>query len=248
MSRCRTPLYVLIAATVHIATLCNQGTAAPFKIYSPVVHSGERALEYRGYRDIDRRDGVGHSEKHKFALEYGINDAWATEIEVEFEKEGRGALRGSAVAWENRFQLNPQGRDWATVGLFVEYEFHTRSGGADELKLGPLIEWEFNPNLSATLNLFVERQIGSNAESATVLSYGARLKYSASRFFEPALELFGEPGKIGDFPPRREQEHWVGPAVYGALSRHTKYRGALLFGATHAASDKRAVLQLEYEF
>ena len=243
-----TSLCVPIASTLLAAGLCSSpASAAPFKVYSPVVHSGEKAVEYSGYRDFDHRDGVDSSQTHKFAFEYGVNDVWATEVEVEFQKEGRGVLRDSAVAWENRFQLNPQGRDWATVGVFVEYEFHTQSGGADEVKLGPLLEWELNQKLSATLNLFLERQIGSSAESGTVLAYGARLKYSANRVFEPALELFGEPGKIGHFPSRREQEHWIGPAVYGALSHHVKYRAALLFGTTEAASDKRAVLQLEYE-
>ena len=49
-----------------------------------------------------------------------------------------------------------------------------------------------------------------------------------------------------------EQTHWIGPAFYGKKKlgdgHALVYSGALLFGTTSAASDRRAVLRLEYEF
>lgn len=242
-----------LAAIPALVLILGTAQAAPFKIFSPIVHQGETALEYRGYRDNDSRAGINHSQTHKIALEHGVTRYWATEIEGEFEKEGGRALRDSAVEWENVFQLTPQGRYWADLGLFAEYEFGTRGGSADKIKIGPLIEKEFSPQLSATFNAFFENEVGRNAESGTVFSYGARVKYSINRHLQPAIEFFGEPGKLRQpRPSYQDQEHWIGPALYGSFKldhgHKLNYRVSALFGSTKAASDHRGVVQLEYEF
>lgn len=230
--------------------------AAPFKIYSPIVEKGEIALEYQGFRDIDHRKAIDHSQTHKAALEYGVTDFWKTEIEVEFEKEGRGSLKDNAIEFENVFQFTPQGKYWADLGLFAEYEIATRKGNPDEIKIGPLIQKEFGPRLSATANAFFTREVGGNAASGTTFSYGARVKYNINQYLEPAIEAFGEPGNFkGGLPAFKKQEHWIGPALYGAVKmgqgqalKALKYRAAALFGATKPSSDSRLVLELEYEF
>ena len=65
------------------------------------------------------------------------------------------------------------------------------------------------------------------------------------------LPQFGEPGEIGRFGAWDRQDHWMGPAFYGeARLGHgaLEYSAALLFGTSQAASDRRAVVRLEYEF
>lgn len=249
----RATLCQRIAAIPALILMVGTAQAAPFKIFSPIVHEGESAVEYRGYRDFDSRNEINRSQTHKIALEHGVTSYWLTELEGEFEKEGGGPLKGTAVEWENVFQLTPQGKYWADVGLFAEYEFAAHSGNADKIKLGPLIEKEFSPRLSATLNAFFEHEVGSNAQAGTTFSYGARVKYSINRYLQPALEIFGEPGNLkGSLPAFQQQEHWVGPALHGSTKLehgHTlNYRAAALFGVTDAASHNRLVVSLEYEF
>ncbi len=226
--------------------------AAPFKVYSPIVESGVTEIEYRGFRDFDRRSEVDHSQTHKLGIGRGFTENWASEVYVEFEKEGDEALKVESYEWENRFQLAPQGKYWADTGLLVEYEHPANSGDPGKLTLAPLIEKELVSRLIATLNLRFSHETGSNAAAGTEFSYAARLKHNLDPRFEPAIEFFGEPGRIHHFPAASEQPHWAGPAFYGKMKlgqgHALVYSAALLFATTAAASDKRAVARLEYEF
>lgn len=233
--------------TAHIA----MAGAAPFKVYSPIVERGVTEIEYSGFQDFDRRNEVNHSQTHKLAIGRGFTDNWASEVYVEFEKEGDETLKAESYEWENLFQFAPQGKYWADTGLLVEYEHPAQSGNPGKLTVTPLIEKELGSRLVATLNLGLSYEMGSNAAPGTAVSYGARLKYNLDPRFEPALEFFGDQGTISHFPGS-DQPHWIGPAFYGKMKlgqgHALRYSAAALFATTAAASDKRAVLRVEYEF
>ena len=78
------------------------------------------------------------------------------------------------------------------------------------------------------------------------------MKYLLNPLFEPAIEAFGEPGRINHFDTFNEQEHWIGPAFYGSTglggTKKLLYSASLLFGETSGSADNRAILRLEYEF
>ena len=226
--------------------------AAPFKVYSPVVESGVTEIEYRGFRDFDRRNGINRSQTHKLGIGRGFTDNWAGEVYVEYEKEGAEALKIESYEWENLFQFAPQGKYWADTGLLIEYEHPARHGDPGKLTVAPLMEKELGSSVVATLNLRFSHETGGNAGPGNTFSYAARLKYSLDPRFNPALEFFGEPGRLNHFPTMSEQSHWIGPAFYGKKKlgdgHALVYSAAILFGTTSAASDKRGVLRLEYEF
>ena len=243
-------VFTATLATLLLMSAPAQTEAAPFKIYSPSVVKGENEIEYRGFRDIDEDESRDGAEKHKLGIGRGFTDFWFSEIYTVYEKEPGGSNEHEAVEWENRFQLTETGKYWADLGLLVEYEA-TRQGNPDEFVLAPLIEKTFG-SWVATGNLFFESEVGSGRSSGTVFAYAARLKYLLHPQFEPALEAFGEPGRINDFGSFNEQEHWAGPAFYGQLGLGNKsklvYSAAYLFGETSVSSDNRAVLRLEFEF
>ena len=58
-------------------------------------------------------------------------------------------------------------------------------------------------------------------------------------------------GKWDDWAPADEQNHRMGPAVFGKFDLGTKqaikYDAALLFGSSEAAANKTFRMQMEYE-
>lgn len=234
-----------------LAAQMGTAHAAPFKVYSPVVESGVSEIEYRGFRDFDRRSEVDRSQTHKLGVGRGYG-SWWTEVYGELEKEGGESLKSESLEWENLFQFAPQGRYWADTGVLIEYEHAARGGDPDKLVLAPLIEKEIAQRLIATVNLRFVKEMGNNAATGTGFEYAARLKYNFHPHLEPAIEFYGDPGRINHFPSREEQSHWIGPALYGKAKlgsgQALVYSTALLFGTTREASDRRAVVRLELEF
>jgi len=228
------------------------GSAAPFKVYSPIVETGVTEVEYRGFRDFDRRDDVNRSATHKLGIGRGLSDRWATEVYGEFEREGNEALRLESYEWENLFQFAPQGKYWADTGLLVEYEHPARADDPRKLTLAPLIEKELGDRFVATVNLRFSVEGGTNSTPGTTFSYAAQLKYNLAPKFDPAIEAFGEPGRLNHFSGYSRQPHWIGPAFYGKVNlehgQALTYSAAALIGVSRAASDTRAVFRMEYEF
>jgi hypothetical protein len=247
VNRIRITLCAALLAALPLAS-----RAAPFKVYSPTVQQGVAEVEYRGYVDSDHRSELNKSQEQNFSVGYGLTDYWFTEVYTVYGKDGSAPLKNQSIEWENRFQLTPQGKYPVDYGLLAEFEFATRSGDPNEFSIAPIFESELSRHLLATANLFFERQFGgTEREPGTTFAYAGRLRYHLNRYFDPALELFGEPGEIGRFGAWDRQDHWMGPAFYGeARLGHgaLEYSAALLFGTSQAASDRRAVVRLEYEF
>jgi len=245
-----TALGAAAIAAMLAVSMPESSEAAPFKVYSPNVVKGENEIEYRGFRDFDGDSSRDGAEMHKLGVGRGFTDFWFSEIYGVYAKEPGGSYKHEAIEWENRFQLTEQGKYWADYGLLVEYE-STAHGNPDELVIAPIIEKTVD-RWVGTLNLFFERQTGSEAGPGTIFAYAARVKYLLNSRFEPAIEAFGEPGRINHASGFNGQEHWVGPAFYGAVrlggTHKLVYSAAYLFGETSVSSDNRAILRLEYEF
>ena len=70
--------------------------------------------------------------------------------------------------------------------------------------------------------------------------------------FEPGFEAYGELGEVSDFLPSDEQDHRIGPVIFGALpitpTTKIQYELGYLFGLTDGSPDGTLRWQLEYEF
>jgi len=241
-----------LALAAALSTCAGAAIAADMKIYSPIVERGVTEVELRGYRDFDRRAEVNGAQNYKLGIGHGFTDWLSLEAYGEFEKENsKGELELEAHELEAVIQLTPQGKYWLDAGLLAEYEHAAEGGHPDQFKLAPLFEKEFG-QFTATVNLAFARESGPNKAPGTQFSYGARVKYHLESGLQPAIELFGDPGRIGHTPSYSQQPHWIGPALYGkwktAPGQALVWSVAALFGITDAASDTRAVVRLEYEF
>jgi high-affinity iron transporter len=237
---------VLVAC---LATLPAPRVEAAHTVYSPIVEQGELAVELRSHRDFDSRAEVDGSQQLKAEFEYTPTSFWRAELLGEWEQDGGGSLAATEVAWENVFQLTPQGKYWLDLGLVAEYAHSLEHDGNDALELGLLAEKQFERTV-LTANFLAEREFAGGAETA--LEYAARYRWRLAEAFEPGVELYGELGDWGDNGSFESHEHQFGPSLLGKF-RTTgrsawKYEAAVLFGLTQESPDTTVRLQLEYEF
>ena len=224
-------------------------------VYTPNVEHGEREVDFKFG---SARDGAGDREQgSSIGYGYGASERWFTEIYAKFQSGGGEGNHLDALEWENKFQLTETGEYPIDIGLITEIERPHRKGEpAYEFKFGPLFQTEFG-RLQLNANLLFERKFRGSDEDASVqhdteFGYQWQIKYRWQPAFEFGLQGFGDMGKWNHWDPRDQQNHRLGPAVFGklALSNHhvIKYNAAWLVGASPAAADNTFRLQVEYEY
>jgi hypothetical protein len=241
-----------------IPVLCGTamlGMTAPawadHKVYSPIIEEGVLELEARGHRTVDRASDKDDQQSHKYAIAYGVNSWWYTEIFGKLNKDAQGNFRYDATAWENIFQLTPQGKYWMDVGIYTEFSRSANRNDPQELEFKLLLEKDVDP-LVLTANLIFNREIGRNSGKGVGFEYAVRAKYPWKREIQFGIEAFGEPGRLTGFPAVRDQEHVVGPVMLGKFSFNGvpgtfNYNIGYLFGVTPATSKGIVKWEVEYE-
>ena len=148
------------------AVIAAAGPAvASFKVWQPDAEYGETAVETLG--DWGHAPIAAHSGEQLYTeeIERGLTPFWRTELELEQERlPGPGQPTNlSAVASENVFQLTERGQYWLDAGLFAEYEQSLLPKTPNAAIFGPILRKEMFGTID-TVNLFVEKDLGSYAE------------------------------------------------------------------------------------
>jgi hypothetical protein len=131
----------------------------------------------------------------------------------------RQGLHYDAAALEGVVQLTPQGKYWADLGLFAEYEHTARRGDPRSITIGPLVQKEtpFFGGLYAlhTVNVLFTKEVGQYSEGPPSLFLAAQSRARLDPHFEPGFEYYGNVslGAHGESP-----EHRLGPAFAGRVA------------------------------
>jgi len=244
---------VTIAAVMLVSMfLLPLPAHATHKVYYPTVDQGETELELRGHVTWDSDRDKQNEQKYKMGIGHGFTHFWFSEVYIEVEKPaGESSYEVESYEWENLFQLTEQGKYWADWGFLIEYSKARESENPDKVELTPIMQKQLGRQL-LTLNLTFERETGSNAEDDWELAYAWQLRWLGDPKLEFGLEGFGALGEVDNWKSYSDQEHQIGPAIFGKIKtaggNAWKYRAALLAGLTSATPNATLTGLLEYEF
>jgi hypothetical protein len=179
------------------------------KIRSPIIEPSELELENNFV--------LGRSKTTVHELEYGFTDWLKLGVETEFAADPGQGLHYDATALEGFLQLTPQGKYWADLGLFVEYESTARTGDPRSLTIGPLVQKEvqlLGIDTLHTVNALFTKQMGASSVGPPGFYLAAQSRVRLDPHFEPGIEYYGivTLGDHGDEP-----RHRLGPAFAGRV-------------------------------
>lgn len=236
--------FILGFATAALAAGAAQ--ADYLKLYAPRVEKGEVAAEADWNISADHRDEKDKYFSQVYALEYGVNDWWKTELGAEIEKENGDSTKLTNLKWENVFAPFKPGENWIDAGLYVELEKAARDHEPNTTEVKLLLEKDVG-NWQTIANIGTSREFGQNHSNDWGGSGALRVGYRLNSLFEPGLEYYADVGDINNAGSYADQEHLAGPVIYGKYGK-LKYDTGLLFGMSREAPDATAKLNLEYEF
>lgn len=232
-----------LAAGIAFATASD--AHAIDKIYSPIVEEGELEIETRGTYTFDDREDRDDAYKQLIGMGYGFTDRIAADAYMELKQEPQSDTDVQAVLGEVRFQLFEQGEYFLDSGLYLELE---RDIVENEWEVeGKILLEKSTGDFTHTLNVIFGRAGFERHAGSVELETALKTRYRYSQAFEPGIELFDSFGDIDDMGSWNEEEHAVGPAVYGKLFGSVRYEIACLFGISDSAGDNilRWMVELE---
>ena len=221
-------------------------------VYEPAVEYGEREIDFKAGTSKLRND-EGRESAASLGFGYGATQWWFTEAYLKYHHEPGNHHQYDAFEWENKFQLTEHNQYFVDVGLITEFEVPRHEEGY-EFKVGPLFQGDAGP-VRWNANLLFEKVLrGSrDEEHPTEMGYQLQARYSLRQGLDVGVQAFGEMGKWNHWDPSREQNHRLGPAVFGKVKlgegrEAIRYNAAWLHGVTDGAPKDTFRLQAEYEF
>lgn len=238
-----------LAASTLIGEFAVCAQAEDLKIRSPIIEVHE--LEFENNFTLGRSKSAVHE------LEYGFNEWLKLGAEAELAADPGHGFHYDATALEGFFQLTPQGKYWADIGLFAEYEQTARQGDPRSITFGPLVQKEaqlFGLDTVHTVNALFTKEMGAGSIGAPGMLMAAQSRLRLIPYFEPGMEYYGiiSLGTHGDEP-----RHRLGPAFAGRVGFRElginapggiKYDAAYLRGLTGATDPNTFRVRLELEF
>lgn len=237
----------IIAGAFALTLLGARPVLALDEIYSPNVEPNELGLEYSGSTTFDHNPDKRGAENHEFAIEYGIGERVMLQASGIWAKDPNATTQFDGTEIEGRFQFAEQGENWVDTGLLVAYKFAGHSNAPDSVEVKFLMEKDIG-KFTTRVNLGFEQEKGDNAvHGGPDYVFLASTRYRYSYYLQPGIELQSDLGRRHDLGNFNNQEHYLGPALYGHLFPRLKYEVAYLFGASEPAANSAARVLLEYE-
>ena len=216
------------------------------EIYSPHVEPGELSVEYSGSRTFDGHSDKNNAQQHEAVMEYGMNNHWEVEGSIGFEKQPQKDVQVNHIELENRFQFFEQGQNWVDSGLLVAFDEATHHADANSFEVKLLLEKDIG-HFTSRANIGFTQEVGPNAAGGPDYVFLWSTRYRYDETLQPGLEVQSDLGADQTLRHFNQQDHYIGPALYGRLFSHLKYETAYLFGVSDAASKSAARALLEYE-
>lgn len=239
---------ILAALSGAALALAGGPARADFKVWYPDAEYGETALETLG--DWGHSPAAARSGEQSYTEEFerGVTPFWRTELELEQERGPgpREKTNLSQVTTENVFQFTERGQYWLDAGFYFEYGQSLLPKTPNETTFGPILRKEMSGTIN-TVNLFVEKDLGSHAEGRPNYLYSWETRWALGAPIEPGFQAYGQPSPQGHFLGDQR----VGPMLFGAVHQlgpgTLKWNAGILFGVTPAAPRETIRWQAEYE-
>jgi hypothetical protein len=228
-----------LALTAAISALAASGLTilstkvalAEFEIQESGVEKGEVELEYRGAvhwgfpkaerGEADDEEGALEEEEegplrqsHDFEFSYGITERWLFSTTLGTDEPLDDSYGLSSVELELQYEIIQREGNGLGLAFTGGYGFATRSGEADEIEFGPIVELASGKFL-LTLNPFFSAQVGDNRETDGLgFEYGWRAEYDFAKHWGVGAEMFGEIEDLSNAGSFNDQNHSIGPTLF----------------------------------
>ncbi len=227
-----TAFFALAAAGLTTST--TRSAVAEFEIQESQVEKGEVEIEYRGAvhwgfprrerEEAEEDQAVGALEEeeegeflrqsHDIELQWSVTDRWMFSTALSADEPLDDDFDVSSVEAELQYELIEREGNGFGLAVLGAYGLATRSGEADEIEFGPIVELASGKALLTT-NTFFTSQVGDNRKTDGLgFEYGWRALYGIAKRWGVGVEMFGEIEDLSHAGSFDDQQHSLGPTLF----------------------------------
>jgi hypothetical protein len=222
------------ALTAGLTIITTKSALAEFEIQESQVEKGEVEIEYRGavhwgFPRAEREEAEEGEEggaleeeeegeflrqSHDIELQWSVTDRWMFSTALSADEPLDSDFDVSSVEAELQYELIEREGNGLGLAFLGAYGFATRSGEADEIEFGPIVELASGKALLTTNTLFTS-QVGDNRETDGLgFEYGWRAQYGLAKKWGVGVEMFGEIEDLSHAGSFNDQQHSIGPTLF----------------------------------
>jgi hypothetical protein len=213
---CRWVVFAAVAASLGIP----RAYADDLKVRHPIIEYGEFEIDHNSTVTFDRsKSGRNNNQTHSTEFEFGVFEWWKPGFEIATAAGAGENLHLDAFAFENYFQITPQGKYWADLAMFAEVEQPVKRGDPRSFTIGPLVQKEvpglfFGRDTVHTLNVLYEKTWGPSNGDLSGMRFAWQSCARIHLNINPCIEYFGDINVTGQGEGTR---HRLGPGIAGRL-------------------------------
>lgn len=248
------------------ALLAPLPARADYGVVSPdAIDFGKLLIQHDGDVLVNRRTSTGGgAQGYTISIGTGVTRWWDAVVELAYDHapgDGQPSRLTQAVA-TSTFELTEPGEAFVDAAVYLEYGqtvVHSNVPGANEITFGPVFGKDIG-RTTHTINLFVTRLVGPDQYNRGLdFSYAWQSRWNVWELLSPAVEIYGDAGRLGRTQRLSQQQLAIGPVALGSVgfealglgpAGRLRYEIGWLFGATAAtpAGALRWHLELEIPF
>lgn len=198
----------------------------------------EIEIEHEGSAGFDRSPNKDGGRFYNLDVGTGPTPWWHVGVELDMEKEAGsdGGVQLQGVTLENQIRLTQPGEAWVDAALYSELTRSAARGVPDDMLVGAAFLKDAG-RTTHTLNLFFDKAFSTDDDYNGVrFSYAWQSRWNLYRYFAPAIEAFGESGRVDRPDSFREGQLIAGPVATGIIllgpAGKLRYEAGYLFGVT----------------
>ena len=216
------------------------------KIDSPNVEKGELDLEYSGFTTFDASRTKNNLQDTEALLAYAPTDRWEVDLGGFFTKDAGQDLKADGVLFENFFQFAEKGAHWVDSGIMLSCNCSLRSDLDSSLEAKLLLEKD-SSEFTNIVDLGLTQGLGHSGDDGPGYSIQWSGTYTLLENLAAGIEIQSDLGQANNALRWKDEQNYIGPAIYGDLFDAFHYEVVYLAGVSEAASSSAVRFLFQYK-